>query len=667
MSLEPQLTFATDSTLITAVGTLLAGLVAAAGTAALVPVVTRNILPKPRETHLADFLPFEAIDRDGRTVLMKDGSFTRYYLIGGLDQSFMDTEQALWTARKRMTFLDSLAEINVVSRIFTLRRKMPVVSAESYPNQVAGDIAKKWNSQFKEAYRTINIIALSGKSTPKLDEAEQAMTSNLANFDVYNLTQDPATNNARMTLGEFLGSQVSPASNPAPTSTGMNLSDALAGDIVWFRPDGIIEFTSGQEKKYALAIGMKRIGDDMSATMSSELSSLPMEMTISRYVEPMSKAEAIIKLEQHSRLATASSFNPVSTMQSFADAQAMVEGSDDTRSTLCAYSQTIFIYGKSIEEVLRHEVTVRQVISSNGATAVRETGATQASWFLQFPTLDLLPRPYKLFSYNVAFDFMLDKPATGLDRSDWGHGPIANLQTLSNTVYQHQFHVSDEDAALGHGVVIAPTGSGKTVLMEFLSLMSSRHRDVKHFFFDRYRGTAIYNLAMGGKYLSLNSEPLPWSETGGMNPFDCEDTEENRSFLKLWLSSISGCDENEDITEISDAVDIAFDELDRGERSLSTIHEAAFSPGSKIRKELGQWVSETAYGPIFNSEYDAIDLEDNWLTTFDMTKLLEDPKLGAATVHYLMHKIRDTMRNLGHSPIVFDRTRSERQLKGYWI
>lgn len=122
--------------------------------------------------------------------------------------------------------------------------------------------------------------------------------------------------------------------------------------------------------------------------------------------------------------------------------------------------------------------------------------------------------------------------------------------------------------------------------------------------------------------------------------------------MKLWLSSISGCDDNDDITEISDAVDIAFDELDRGERSLSTIHEATFSPGSRIRKELAQWVSETGYGPIFNSEYDAIDIEDSWLTTFDMTKLLEDPKLGAATVHYLMHKIRDTMRR-NEAPALF--------------
>lgn len=644
MAFEPELTFATDTTLLTAIGALLAGASAAAGAAIMVPAITQRILPKPKETHLSDFLPFEAIDRDGRTIMTKNEVFTRYYYISGIDQSFMEAQQGKAAARNRKEFLDSLAEINVVARIFTLRRKVEIHHGDGYPNDVASVIAAKWNSQFENSYRTINIICLTGKTREKLQEAEQSLESTLSPFGVYHLTQDPETNPERLTLGEFLGSLTSPASNPAPKGTGTNLSDVLAGDVVWFRPDGTIEFSSGKQKKYGLAIGLKRIGDDISASLATELSSLSMEMTISRYAEPMSKAEAIIKLEQHSRLATASSFNPAATMQQFQEAQSMVEGSDETRSALCAYCQVIFVYADNLEELIQNETKIRNILSSNGVTSVREGGASQASWFLQFPTMNLLPRPYKLFTFNIAFDFVLDKPASGLNRSDWGPGAIANFKTVSNTIYKHQFHVSDASAALGHGVVIAPTGSGKTVLMEFLSLMASRHRNLKHFFFDRYRGTAIYNLSMGGKYLSLNSEPLPWSEVGGMNPFDCEDTEENRSFLKLWLSSISGCDSNEDITEISDAVDIAFEELDRGERALSTIHDAAFSPGSRIRNELSQWVSETGYGNIFNSERDAIDIENNWLTAFDMTKLLEDPKLGAATVSYLMHKIRDTMR-----------------------
>jgi len=653
MSLETQLTFATGGAATTAIGAVLATLTAAAGAAVIVPAVTRAIMPKPKETHLSDFLPFEGLSRDGRTVHLKDQSVARYYLIGGVDQSFIDPAQAVYYAGQRKAFMDSLAEINVTARIFTVRKKMAVAPMKGYPNQTALDIAKKWNNQFLAAYRTLNVICLSANTETKLDEAEQSMESSLSAYGVYQLSQDRERNPERITLGEFLGQMTAPASCPAPQATGLNMSDALAGDIVWFRPDGVVEFTNGNQKRYAVAIGLKRLSDEMNINLALEIASLQMEMTVSRYIEPMSKAEAIIKLEQHQRLAVASTFNPLNVAQQFADAATMVEGSDENRSALCAYCQTIFIFGDSIEEVVANEDTLRKILASNGVTPVRETGATQASWFLQFPTMDLLPRPYKLFTFNLAFDYALDRPAIGLPRSDWGEGPIANFRTVANTVYQHQFHISDADAALGHGLVIAPTGSGKTVLMEFLSLMASRHRNVKHFFFDRYQGTAIYNLAMGGKYLSLNAEPLPWSEVGGMNPFDCVDTEDNRSFLNLWLQAISGCQDNEDVAEIANAVDIAFDALERGQRSLSTIHEAAFSPGSRIRNELQKWVSEGGYGPIFNAERDAIDIDDNWLTTFDMTKLLEDPELGAATVHYLMHKIRSTMRRNNAPGFIF--------------
>ena len=562
----------------------------------------------------------------------------------------MNADEALSSARQRKEFLDSLAEQSVTVRIFTVRRRAPLPQDEGYPNAIARTVAARWNQQFEQAYTTTNIISLSAKNIARLDEAQQVLETTLNSYGVYPLSQDPMRNPARLTLGEFLGSLTAPASLPSPRGMGMNLSDTLSGDVVYFRPDGIVEFSQGEKRRYAVILGLKKLGDDMNGTLTNELTSLPIEMTIFKHIQPMSKAMATLKLEQHSRLATMTSFN-AAVGEQFAAAKAFVESLDEYRSALCTYTSSIFIYGDTIEEALSREIVVRNIISSNGATPVRETGATQASWFLQFPTLDLIPRPYKIFTYSISFDYTLDRPSSGVPNSDWGRGPIALFRTTSNTVYQHQFHVSDQPAAVGHGVVIAPTGAGKTMLMQFLSMMASRHHKVKHYFFDRYRGTAIYNLAMGGKYLSLNSEPLPWSVTGGMNPFDCEDTEENRSFVKLWLTSIARVSDadHKSLMEISDAVDLSFEEMDREDRALSAIYEAAFPLDSQLRKDLQRWVNPTQYGPLFNAKRDSIDLDDNWLTTFDMTKLLEDTDLGAATVSYLLHRIRGAM-NRDNSP-----------------
>lgn len=645
--MEPTLTFAAlaaTTALNTTMGLLFAGVTAVGGASMLVPFITRRILPKMKETHLSDFLPFEAIAPDGMTVVMKNESVARYYYVLGKDQAFMNADEALTAARQRKEFLDSLSELGVVVRIFTVRKKAAIPQSQGFPNEVARTVANRWNQQFEQAYTTTNVICLSAKNNTKLDDAQQVLETTLNSYGVYPITQNPMRNPARITLGSFLGGLTAPASLPAPKSTGMNLSDSLAADVVWFRPDGLIEFSQGEKNRYAIVLGIKKMGDDMNGALTNELTALPLEMTIVKHIQPMSKSLALIKLEQHSRLATMTSFNP-GVSEQFEAAKAFVESMDEYRSSLCTYTSSIFIYGDTVEDVLAKEIIVRNVISSNGATPVRETGATQATWFLQFPTLDLIPRPYKIFTYSIAFDYTLDKPSAGVANSDWGPGPICLFRTASNTVYQHQFHVSDAPAAVGHGLVIAPTGSGKTVLMEFLSLMASRHRNVKHYFFDRYRGTAIYNLAMGGKYLSLNSEPLPWSVNGGMNPFDCEDTDDNKSFIKLWIGSLARVTDSDhkSLMEISDAVDFAFEEMPREERSLATIYESTFPMDSKVRQELQRWVSKTQYGPIFNAIHDSIDLEGNWLTTFDMTKLLDDTDLGAATVSYLLHRIRNAM------------------------
>lgn len=652
--MDPQLTFTATTALTSTVGLILAGLTSVGAASLAIPVITNRVLPKAKETHLSDFLPFEGIANDGQTVVMKNEHVARYYYILGRDQAFMNPDEAIAAARQRKEFLDALSELGTTVRIFTHRRKSGLENSEGYPNKLAQQIANKWNAQFENAYSTTNIVCLTAKNIARLEEAQQVLDTALNSYGVYPITQNPLQNPARLALGAVLGEMTAPLSKPAPQGGGLNLSDVLAGDVVWFRPDGILEFSQGENSKYAVILGIKKLGDDMSAAMATELTSLPVEMSIFRHVQPMGKSEALLKLEQHSRLAMATTFNSAVAEQ-FAAARSFVEAMDEYRSALCTYTSSVIVYADTLEELKADEITVRNVISGNGYTPVRETGATQANWFLQFPTLDTIPRPYKIFTYAIAFDYTLDKPAAGLANSDWGPGPICSFRTSSSTIYQHQFHISDQQAALGHGVVIAPTGSGKTVLMEFLSMMASRHRNVKHYFFDRYRGTAIYNLAMGGKYLSLNSEPMPWTETGGMNPFDCEDTEENRSFLKLWIASITRVagDDHKSITEISDAVDISFEELDREERSLASIHEAAFPMNSKVREELRRWVDPTQYGPIFNADRDAIDLQDNWLTTFDMTKLLEDTDLGAATVSYLMHRIRGAMHRAGSPGFIF--------------
>jgi type IV secretion system protein VirB4 len=378
--------------------------------------------------------------------------------------------------------------------------------------------------------------------------------------------------------------------------------------------------------------------------MSNDIAALPAEMVILQTVEPKPKAETLIKLKQQQKMVASTSMSGQGVYDQYHTAILMVEGMDENKACLCVFSETIFLFAADKDGLLAAQKECIKILNKHGVTACQEKGAAQISWFGLFPSKDVKPRSYRLMSPNVAVFATFDRPATGLPRSEWGPGPIARFRTGSNTVYDHQFHISTEPAALGHGLCIAPTGAGKTVLMQFFSAMASRHRHLRQFFFDRLQGTYVYTTAMNGKYLGFNAEKFTRSIGGGMNPFQCEDNDDTRDFLKNWLIGISKCSDHESFEQISQAIELAFDAFGRDERSLRAIFEGAFSRSSNLSHELRKWVDPAQYGKYFNADQDCIDLsDDTWLTTFDMTNLFHDDTLAAATMQYLMFRIQQTM------------------------
>lgn len=644
----------------TAVGVALSLLSGGAIALLAVPQIAKFVLPAPKETRLADYLPFEAIEPDGRTVRCRDGSYCQFLSVQGVDQGFLTYQESVALNGTRRDFYDALSDHGATVRIYTMRERVEVFSPGEYPNKYAAAVAGRWNEQFMHAFRTRSILCISikaGRGIGKLEEVMELAMNMLNKFEPSRLTQNPDTStDADITIGAFLGKLASPISRPAPSGMGEYVSDTIAADEINFLKNGLIRFDSGDRKKYCSAIGIRRLGSDVNTIMSSELSALNGELVILQTIQSLPKAQTLVKLNQQMRMMAGSNFSK-QVVDQYQMAIELVEGNAEHRAMLCNFTEVIFLYAETIEEVERLERECRQILTSYGITPVREKGASQAAWFSQFPTHDYNPRIYRLMSSTVAILTTFDRSPSGLPKSDWGPGPIALFNTGSGNVYSHQFHSSPADGAVGHGLCIAPTGAGKTVLMEFLSCMASRHRNLRHFFFDRYQGTYPYTTMMGGKYLGFNAEHFTKSIRGGMNPFHMEDTESNREFLCVWLQGIAGVKDDESLVQISQAVDMAYEHLDKHERSLANIYESAFTAGSAAKKALYKWVDQTQYGRMFNADEDCIDLDDNWLTTFDMTNLQNDPVLGAAAISYIMHQIRQSMsRNRAPGFIFMDET-----------
>ncbi len=622
-----------------------------------VPAVSRIILPKPQETRLADNLPFEAMAKDNKTILCRDGTIMQMIEVAGRDVTFFSPEERESYHDSRKNWIDALAESDITIRVFVIRDKVPVYMENQHEKPILREMADRWNKSFQESFRNRQVIVLSrtGKGKDAMTKLDDAMEVSLSILDKYSpkvMTQDDPNENSRPL--SVWGRIISPVTRPQPGGTGHNLADVLTADHAFFAGEnGAIKFKSGNEELYCSAIGFRKLGDYTDESFATEIASLPFELIVLNNIIPMSRAKASVALAHASRMALASRFSP-SVAEQFAIAQDLIEGNAEYAACLTEYAQYIFAFGKTREEVAACEKEIKRVANTYGMTPVREGAAGHAAWFSQFPGFQTWPRSFRIFAHNVADQITLDRPPEGLPRSDWGEGPIAYFRTATGSAYQFQFHVSMDTAAVAHATTIGPTGGGKTTLITFLSAMAMRHPKLRVYMIDRFGGAYIFTKAVGGKYATFAGSTMKGSQSA-LNPFQMSDTPENRAFLRNFLQAIADVDDSDSLEEIGFAVEAIYETpgLPKEKRSLAAVYDAVFSKGKPLRKKLQKWVEPSMLGEVFNAPEDTLDLESNRLVTLDFTKIYENDDVARAVILYLMHRIQSSISELKCPALIF--------------
>jgi type IV secretion system protein VirB4 len=637
---------------LSVMGMLLGG---GAFTALSVPAVARFVLPPPRDTRLADHLPFDRLLPDRRTLVCRDGTLVICLLVEGRDITFLSPAERDALFRLRKNWLDAIAELGITVRSMLLRERVALRRDDEFDNALLKDMATAWNASFQTTYhhRQVLVLSTAGKgraARTRLQEALDATLHMLGPYQPRVMSEDAAGDD---NLLAFWGFVASPISRPRARIKDTEVSEAIANDCIEFTGEqGVIRFRRGEQERFVAAIGVRRFGDYVDEQMLADLSSLDSEFVIMNLVEPWTKAVAALKIAQEGRMSRVTRFSDAANEQ-YDSAMDIIEGLDENRASLANYSFVIFIISDSPEKISVLDGEIRKIFAVYGASSVREGVAAQASWFSQFPGYQPWPRSYRFFSSNIACNMTLDRSPPGLPKCDWGEGPLALFRTLGGTSYSFQLHVSAEKDAVAHAVCIGPTGSGKTTVMSFLAGMALRHQKLRAYIFDRYQGAYVFTNAVGGRYVSLT----PGAESRdqcGLNPFQCTDTAENRSFLRLWLRAISGCEDADSLEEISLAVQSLFDStIPIGQRSLDVLYEPCFSAALPLKRELQKWVDPSAYGTMFNAPRDTLDMRSSRLVTFDMTDIFKDELLTQATLSYLMHRIQATIGEANAPAFIF--------------
>ena len=275
-------------------------------------------------------------------------------------------------------------------------------------------------------------------------------------------------------------------------------------------------------------------------------------------------------------------------------------------------------------------------LADAGAVAVREDVNLEPAFWGQFPGNEAyLVRRSLISSANMACFGSLHGMALGQAQGNhWGEA-VTLLQTTSATPFFFNFHQGD----LGNFTVIGPSGSGKTVVMNFLAAQAQKFCP-RTILFDKDRGAEAFVRGIGGRY----SRIAP-GHPSGFNPLALADKPTNRAFLRDWLGVLLAASGAEELAAIAGAVDAAYAN-DQALRRLSHFRELLAGsrrpqPGD-LASRLDAWIGTGEHGWLFDNAEDRLDLLAQTLG-FDMTALLDSPRLRTPTMMYLFHRIEERL------------------------
>jgi type IV secretion system protein VirB4 len=615
---------------------------------------------------------------DDQTVVLKSGFYASVIKLVGLPFQTMDQDEINSRLINRNTTLRALSSSRFALYGTIIRRRIEPRIDGDFHNVFAKDLNERYlasiaNSTLfvNEMYLTVIRRPMRGKvgiidslldkfrSVSSADESSSfilrdlsdtvsELVGNLKSYGAEVLKVEQRNGSTYSAPAEMFAKILSgcdPVDIPLPR---MSLADIIGTRRLTF---GTAMFevagkTPG-EKKLGTMISIKEYPPMTGPGMLDGMLNLSHEMVITQSFSVEDRISTSDKIKTIGRQVRGSDDGETSAEDSVEQARDRLSAGD---VIFGQHHLTVAVYGNTVDQMAKGVTAVTSELARMGMIPVRETLGGEPAFWAQLPgNFNYIARQGLIHSSNFAGFFSAHNfPSGKTTKLHWGL-PVSLLTSTSKTAYNFSFH--DED--VGNFTVVGPTGSGKTVVLNFFIAQSARIRPLPRvIFFDKDRGADIFIRAMGGRY-----ETLMPGEASGFAPFQLEDTTDNRDFCRQLLAyMLRDGDNYQTPTEmmiISDAIDRMFDEMEPQERRVDVLHELlkgrTKAGMGDLSSRLTQWTSgDKAW--LFNNPVDQIDL-DAQLVGFDMTAVLDDPRTRTAALLYIFHRIRNVLD--GHPTMIF--------------
>ena len=323
-------------------------------------------------------------------------------------------------------------------------------------------------------------------------------------------------------------------------------------------------------------------------------------------------------------------------------ASSQIAGLDDALDDLMSnrfvmgdHQASLMVFGETPRALGDHMSKARALLADSGLVAAREDLALESAFWAQFPgNFNLRTRPAAINSRNfAALAPFHTHPAGRAAGNHWGPA-VALLRTSAGSPFFFNFHVGDT----GHTFICGPTGSGKTVVQNFM-LAQLEKFGAQQVFIDKDRGAEIFVRACGGTYL-----PLKPGVPTGFAPLKALDFTDptHRMFLVALVRQLAKPSDRALTASEERAIDeavTALAPLPPAQRSLAALRALLGQRDADgIGPRLERWCVGGPLGWALDNPADALSLDARFLG-FDMTHVLDQAEVRTPLMMYLFHRL----------------------------
>lgn len=425
---------------------------------------------------------------------------------------------------------------------------------------------------------------------------------------------------------------------------------------------------SGLNKRHAVVLTLKTWPETLLPGILDGLDSIPGELVYSAAFQFISRGEAEKSIEKYRRYHKMLSIPLKSYIsQAFGkppDGETRpqhVKAAQETEAALADLDTvswgrlnfTIVCYGDDREEAELVARRATQVVQKVGGLVMRETMHALSAWAGTLPGQWAEPVRWALLNSNHLAALMpmrnvdVGEPENKWLKEQTGRNapPMTVFPTHYGSVYRHHAHAE----GIGHTMFVGPTGSGKSVFVNFLLTQFQRYEPTRVIIIDRDYSCQVPTLLQNGEHVDLGDE-------GGairLNPLSLLEDPNEAGWATEWVEGLMGGDglnpdERDRLTAaIKQTADIARSSNTPGLMKLGTLYQHL---DETLKLNLADWVEVAGgrYANYFDHAEDSFKLSD--LIAIEMGGLLNrSPRLAKSTLDYIFRRIE---RSLDGRPTV---------------